>query len=105
MMNNIIRNQYNASMDRLGTRTNQQKWLCMKYNIGQVVHYLNDNKHHSAPVISRMFVDNRFNEELHGKQKELFQQFGKSRCCYATIHGVFEEHELFGSKNELADQL
>lgn len=68
---------------------------------------MNDNKVHSAPVLSRKYVDNYFDEtEVCTKeQKESFQKFGKECIQYATIFGIFDENELFETKEKLFETL
>lgn len=73
----------------------------MKYALDQTIYYMEDNKVHSAPVLSRMLVEN-LNEEWSNKT---FEQFGKSCVRYATCHGVYEEGSVFGSKEDLLRSL
>lgn len=73
-----------------------------KFSLGQVVWYLDENKVHSAPVLSRMCIDNHHDDwACTNEQKEVFQRFGASTVKYATIHGEYHEGSLFGSKEEL----
>ena len=68
----------------------------MKYNLDQTIYYLKDNKLHSAPVRSRILVENGTSYAM---------PFGESRIEYATVHGVFSEDEVFASKRELVRNL
>lgn len=78
-----------------------------KYEIEQIVYYFRDNRVHSAPVLSRMYVENSPMEHCaaNKEQRELYAVFGPSRIMYSTVHGTFDEDELFGSRSELADFL
>lgn len=73
-----------------------------KYELDQLVFYLQDNRLHSAPVLSRMKVEN-----LHeGSHSDFFNQFDcNSGTFYATCHGIYKEEEVFGSKEELAQNI
>ena len=78
----------------------------LKYELEQVVWCLRDNKVHSAPVLSRMYVDNAHEDWNSGPgQKQSFIRFGQGRIVYATIHGQYDEDQLFASREELADSL
>lgn len=76
-----------------------------KYELGQLVYYLKDNKRHSAPIISRMIVENkydhfdRFQLRIQKNQFEFFNRFGESVIMYATCHGEFKESDLFSTKS------
>ena len=77
-----------------------------KNKIGQIVYYLKDNKIHSAPVLSRMIVENDSDFMVHtDEQKKFFNRFGKNREKYATCHGEFFENQLFISKEEVVNSL
>ena len=76
------------------------------YDLGQVVYYLNNNVIHSAPILSRMYVDNAHSDwACTDKQKQFFERFGESKIVYATCHGEFTEDKVFPSKEELAKSL
>jgi len=69
-----------------------------KYQLDQLIYYLKDNKLHSASILSRMKIENLYND----KNSELFNQFNNEGTFYATTHGIFEEEKVFSSKEELA---
>jgi hypothetical protein len=74
-----------------------------KFELGQVVFYVRDNRVHSAPVLSRMLVENqRPDWNATPEQREFWQRFGNCRVMYATCHGEFQEEELFDSRETLA---
>jgi hypothetical protein len=71
-----------------------------KYELGQKIYYLMDNRLHSAPVLSRIIVENQKED-----YDSIFKQFGNARILYATCHGEIDEKDAFASKEELADNL
>jgi hypothetical protein len=75
-----------------------------KYELGQLVYYMKDNKVHSAPILSRMLVEN-LNEDWDctEQQKEFFKPFGDSDIIYHTCHGTFAEYEIYSTKEELKE--
>lgn len=77
----------------------------MKYQLDQTVFYMKDNKIHSATVLSRAQVECRFNKPATEGQKRLHQPFGPAGIQYATVHGVFNEEQVFASKEELLASL
>lgn len=74
----------------------------MKYEIEQVIHYMRDNKPHSAPILARMRVENLHQDWAHTKeQKGLFMPFGEAGVFYSTCHGIVKENEAYASAGEL----
>ena len=74
-----------------------------KFELDQTVYYIKDNRLHSAPVLSRMVVENlkpTWNSTK--EQADLFQRFGPCRVVYATVHGTYDETTLFESREALA---
>jgi predicted DNA-binding protein with PD1-like motif len=77
-----------------------------KFGLNQLIFFMRENKLHSAPVLSRHYVDNFKPEYAHTKeQKELFTRFGESRIEYSTCHGVIHENEAYASKEEMYSTL
>ena len=77
-----------------------------KFEIDQLVFYMGDNKVCSAPILSRMCVEN--NPELNPantEQETMYRPFGETRIRYKTIHGVYKEDVLFATKEELLASL
>jgi hypothetical protein len=72
----------------------------MKYELNQVIYYVRDNKVHSAPVLSRMQVEN-LHKASTPEQKAIFTPFGENDVFYGTCHGVFDEAEVFPSRDAL----
>ena len=74
----------------------------MKYEIGQEVFYLKNNRVHSAKVISRKQVDS-----THEPKDNMDDNapFGKTRKSYHTCHGIFDENNVFPSKDALCRAL
>lgn len=77
-----------------------------KFALKQTIYYLRDNRVHSAPVLSRMCVENAHQDwACTDEQKYTFTRFGKNGIFYATCHGSVNEDEAFASKEELAQSL
>ena len=74
----------------------------IKFELGQTIYYMSDNKMHSAPVLARMIVENRDNGTMFGNQAEMFQPFGEARVVYGTCHGLVNDDEVFESAVALA---
>jgi hypothetical protein len=78
----------------------------MKYELGQIVYYMMDGRPHSAPILSRMKVENAHEDLVHtDAQKGLFTQLGKARVLYATCHGQIEEEYCYTTKEEMISDL
>ena len=71
-----------------------------KYNIGQTVWYMFENKIATAPIGARTIqeVDPEFQKTRAGSNWNL-------KLLYATIHGNWREEQLFGSLKELSQFL
>lgn len=77
-----------------------------KFNLDQLVWYMMDGAICSAPVITRMIVDNLHDDwACTGEQYEFYQYFGPSGEFYKTVHGVVLSSEAFSSKGELVEWL
>ena len=77
-----------------------------KYNLEQVVYCMLNMKVHSAPILSRSFVENLHEDWSATKeQRESFMTFGPNAIKYSTIHGVFAEADLFATKEDLTNSL
>lgn len=75
-----------------------------KFSLGQLVYYYINDKLHSAPVLSRRYVDNCHPTWVDTKEQvELFTRFGPNSSIYATVHGEFPEDMLFISTYALAE--
>jgi hypothetical protein len=73
-----------------------------KYKLNQIVWYVKSGKNHSARILSRKYVDNAHdNWGSTQAQRDAFKTFGRASIVYATIHGKFEEPELFPSEKDL----
>ncbi|MEW5569708.1 hypothetical protein [Rossellomorea marisflavi] len=71
-----------------------------KYELGSTAYYLKNNRIHSATIFSRSIIEN--SKEDYG---ENFTPFGKAGIEYATCHGVFDEKNVFSSKEKLVENL
>lgn len=76
-----------------------------KYNLNQIVWYLLDGDIHSAPILSRKYIDNKTTTACTEAQKDLFEAFGKAGIQYSTVHAILSEDRIFGSKEELLQNL
>ena len=75
-----------------------------KFELEQLVHYMEDNRPHSAPVLSRMMVENAHEDWVAtNEQANLLTPFGKGGAFYSTCHGIYSENDLFGSKEDMAN--
>lgn len=63
--------------------------------LGYIIHYVRDGVPYSAPVLTRMTVENyRDNWNATKEQRAIFQSQGPSRTVYFTIHGMVQEDEI-----------
>lgn len=74
----------------------------MRFQVNQIIYYLLDNKVQSAPVRSRIKVEN---DSAFESAKDSILVFGQTRIKYATKHGIFGEEEVAISKAELLTML
>jgi len=80
------------------------KLIMFKYDLKQVVWYFRDNIVHSAPVLSRRYVDNVHSARTEA-QKEIFNGLGPTGITYKTIHDVYSEGDLYPTKEDLMGSL
>ena len=74
-----------------------------KFELDQTVHFIMGNRVCSAPVLSRMWVENLHPDWNHTqKQSEVFTRFGPCRIVYATWYGELMENQLFANREALA---
>lgn len=74
----------------------------MKYELEQIIYYMRDNRPHSAPIVSRMQIENLHQDLACTKeQKTLFMPFGYSGVFYSTCHGIVNESEAFATKDDM----
>lgn len=77
-----------------------------KFELGQLVFYLMDNRVHSANVISRMCIENKDEAKACTKEQDKFYMaFGKSTVSYSTCHGIVNEGSCFKTREELLSSL
>jgi hypothetical protein len=63
--------------------------------LGYIIHYVRNDKPHSAPVLTRMTVENLHDDWNSTKeQRATFQPAGPSRIVYFTVHGMVQEDEI-----------
>ena len=78
----------------------------MKYALEQIIFYIADNTVHSAPVLSRMVVENLHDDwGSNSEQRELWAPFGIAKTVYSTVHGEVLESKAFASKEDLLNSL
>jgi hypothetical protein len=76
------------------------------YSVGELIFFLQNNRVHSAPVLSRQVITvcaDRIPSS--NEQEKLFRPFGPSGVKYATCHGIVRADEAFFTQNALADSL
>jgi hypothetical protein len=74
----------------------------MKFELGQVIFYMMDNKVHSAPVLSRKCVENAHDDWISNEgQRKTFTPFGQSGNTYSTCHGEISEDDAYESKEQM----
>lgn len=80
--------------------------LTPKFEIGQLVYFIYDNKLHSRTISTRVIIENEHDDwDCTEEQKRSFTPCGKTRIDYYINGSVFPEHLLFTTKEELADNL
>jgi hypothetical protein len=68
-----------------------------KFNIEQLVFYIHENKICSAKILARRYIDHI---------KDFAENpFGEDCILYYTCHGIFDEDQIFASKDELIEHL
>lgn len=78
----------------------------MKFELLQTAYYLKDNKVHSAPVLSRIFVENAHEDVVAtSEQANFYMRFGGACILYSTCHGTVREEDAFESSQALAESL
>ena len=74
----------------------------MKYELRQLIHYMLDNKIHSAQIQARKAVD--FDSPLDWNNSAGIH-FGDVGVTYYTCHGVIKEEDAYPSKEALIESL
>jgi hypothetical protein len=75
-------------------------------DLNQIIYYMGDGKVCSAPVLSRMLVENLHDDwTSNPEQKKAFVPFGPSGAYYNTCHGMWREDEVFATKKGLLESL
>lgn len=69
-----------------------------KYNLNQIVWYLLDGDVHSAPILSRKYVDNKITTACTRAQKNVFEAFGKADVQYSTVDAIFPKTGFLNPK-------
>jgi len=73
-----------------------------KFELGQLIFYMENNRVHSAPVVARSYVDVIDNRKEGG---EIYTRFGTPGILYSTCHGIVSERRAFATKSELLASL
>lgn len=77
-----------------------------KYELDQTIYYMLDNCIGSAPVTSRVCIENLHETwNSNESQRQLWQPKGNSGVYYYTCHGEVPEGAAFATARELADSL
>lgn len=71
-------------------------------NLGETIYYLRNDKLHSAPILSKIIVENANDDwDCNEEQKEIFTRFGKAKIAYSTCHGEINDREAFKTPEAL----
>jgi hypothetical protein len=74
----------------------------MKYELGQTIYYMLDNKLHSAKVLARKCVENAHDDWACTKeQRSSFTPWGPSGVVYKTCHAEVIEDDVYESKEQM----
>ena len=78
----------------------------MKYKLDQLIYYMQDNKVHSAKVLSRWCIENlKEYASLGTEDMTFYAPMGVEGVWYKTCHGIINEKHAFASKQELLESL
>lgn len=78
----------------------------MKYELGQLVWYMHNNKVFYSKVISRIMVEHLIQGDASISPSQYqTDEFGYARVQYLTSHGAYSEDSLFLSKEDLIASL
>lgn len=79
----------------------------MKYELGQLIWFLKNNKVYSTKIFSRQLVENSTPAEkvYNDAQRNMHNAFGPDGVFYSTVFGTHKETEIFASKEELLASL
>ena len=78
----------------------------MKFELGQTIYFMYDNKIYSAPVFARMKVENVHEDWTSTEeQRKTFTPFGVTGEFFATCHGTILGCDAYVSAEELCAAL
>lgn len=78
----------------------------MKYELGQLIYYMLDNKVHSAKVLARKQVENAKDYNELGTEEMAFDApWGDAGIWYKTCHCAIDQNDAFASREELLESL
>ena len=70
--------------------------------IGDTIYYMRENRLHSAPILSKITVENMHEDWIStDEQKEMFAPYGSEGTRFFTCHGEVHENEAYVSHAEL----
>ena len=71
-------------------------------NVGDTIFYLRENRLHSAPILSKVVVENLHEDwDCTPEQKDSFLHFGPGGTRFCTCHGVVDENEAYETPEAL----
>jgi hypothetical protein len=74
-----------------------------RFELGQVVYYCIDGVIHSAPIYTRMAVENLHDDwNATSEQRRIFTFLGNSCIKYRTMHGLFNETDIYATSEQAA---
>ena len=78
----------------------------MKYELDQLIYYMEKNRVHSAKVVARQAVESvKTYDEMTTEDMSFYAPWGKPGVWYKTCHGEYKEEDVFASKEELLASL
>ena len=77
-----------------------------KYELGELIYYMGNDRICSAPIMSRTLVDNEHNDwDATTEQAQSFMPFGKAGIYYNTCHGIYTEDQVSTDPNDITTRL
>jgi hypothetical protein len=71
-------------------------------NTGDTIYYLREDRLHSAPILSKIIVENLHDDwASNDDQKTIFTHYGSAGTRFYTCHGEVHENEAYASPEKL----
>ena len=70
--------------------------------VGTTIFYIRQNRLHSAPILSKVVVENLHEEQASTEQqKDIFTHYGLEGTKFYTCHGEVQENEAYETPEAL----